>query len=154
MLRISTRGRYGLRALIHIAAMQRLGKTATAAEISEEENISEKYLEHLLSFLRMHGIIAGKRGSKGGYKLRKREDEITVLEVIEILDGPIEPVFCVSDEEACERIPACPTRPVWIRVYESVRNELSNIYLKDLVDKYLENLQQSEEKHAKPRRIC
>jgi Rrf2 family protein len=154
MLRVSTRGRYGLRALIHIAAMQRFGKTATAAEISEGENISEKYLEHLLSFLRTHGIIAGKRGSKGGYKLHKKEDEITVLEVLEILDGPIEPVFCVSDEEACERAEICPTRPVWVKVYEAVRKELSSISLKDLVDNYLENMEEKEEKRAKPRRIC
>jgi Rrf2 family protein len=153
MLRLSTRSRYGLRALVNIAYKTRLGKTATAVEIAEEENISEKYLEQLLSFLRNQGIITGKRGSKGGYKLKLKEDGITVFEIIEIFEGPIEPVFCVNDADACERAHYCVTRDVWLNIYEAVKQELSRITLKDLVNSAISRGIFSKQR-PKSRRIC
>lgn len=153
MLRLSTRSRYGLRALVNIAFKTRLGRTATAVEIAEEENISEKYLEQLLTFLRSQGIISGKRGSKGGYTLKTKEENLTILEIIEVLEGPLEPVFCVTDKDACERADICVTRDLWVAIYEAVRRELSNKTLKELVDISIERGLYSE-RTPKTRRIC
>lgn len=153
MLRLSTRSRYGLRALVNIGVKTRLGKTATACEIASEENISEKYLEQLLSFLRNQKIIAGKRGSKGGYQLKVKEDEITILEILEILEGPIEPVFCVNDEDACERADICVTRTIWKKLHQTVKSLLEEITLKDLVDEAIRN-RIYEQKDKKSRKIC
>lgn len=155
MLRLSTRSRYGLRALINIAVKTRLGKSVTALEIAEEENISEKYLEQLLSFLRNQGIITGKRGLRGGYRLKIDESSISILEIIEILEGPIEPVFCVNDEKACERADVCVTREIWKSIHEAVSEKLKSKTLKDLADEAIERgLYKSEQKKKKPKRIC
>lgn len=153
MLRLSTRSRYGLRALVNIGVKTRLGKPATAVEIAEEESISEKYLEQLLSFLRNQGIITGKRGSKGGYTLKVKDDTITILEIVEVLEGPIEPVFCVSDESACERADICVTRNIWVKVHEAVVRELKNKTLKDLVDEAISK-GIYEVLSKKPQRVC
>lgn len=155
MLRLSTRSRYGLRALVNIAVKNEWGQTATAVEIAEEENISEKYLEQLLSFLRNQGIITGKRGSKGGYRLKTSPDKLTILHIIELLEGPIEPVFCVSDDNACERADVCVTRDIWKSIHQAVKRELESRTLRDLVDLALANgLYDRAHKSKKPRRIC
>lgn len=154
MLRISTRGRYGLRALVYIAAQERLGKTVTASEISRDEDISEKYLEHLLSFLRASGFIRGKRGVKGGYSLSVPEDKVSLYEILVSLEGPIEPVFCVTDPQECERSDLCVTRSIWVRLNNSIAELLSSITLKDLVDDYLENIRISKQKIKKVTKKC
>lgn len=155
MLRLSTRSRYGLRALVNIAVKNEWGQSATAVEIAEEENISEKYLEQLLSFLRNQGIITGKRGSKGGYRLKTSPENLTILQIIELLEGPIEPVFCVSDDNACERADVCVTRDIWINIHQAVKSELEKKTLRDLVEVALEKgLYEKAHKSKKPKRTC
>lgn len=134
MFKISTRSRYGLRALIRIAMMERLGEMPTTALIAEKEGISEKYLEHVLSILSSNGIVQGRRGAHGGYSLAIPESELTLLQIIESLEGPVEPVLCVTDPEVCEKSNNCRSREVWLRITNTIKSELSSMYLKDLVD--------------------
>lgn len=142
MFKISTRSRYGLRALIRIAMMERAGENPITAAIAEKEGISEKYLEHVLSILSSRGIIQGKRGVHGGYSLLVPEDRLSLLEIIESLEGPVEPVLCVTDPQICEKSTVCRSRNVWLRIAETIKSELSSMVLKDLVDECFDDRQQ------------
>jgi Rrf2 family protein len=134
MLRISTKARYGLRALVSLAQHQDSSNPVVLSEIAEEQGISEKYLEHIASMLRAAGIVTGKRGAGGGYQLAQRPEKITVLEIVEALEGPIEPVVCLSNPRSCSRSESCVTRALWARLQEAIRKELSSITLKDLIE--------------------
>lgn len=134
MLRISTKARYGLRALVSIASKQRQNKMAILSQIAEEQDISDKYLEHIVSLLRSRKILIGKRGAQGGYRLAKPEEEINLLEVLEALEGPIELVGCVTNPETCDKSENCVTREVWKHIQEVIIKELKNVSLKTLVD--------------------
>lgn len=150
MLKVSTRARYGIRALISIAIKQRDGKLATVSQISEQEEITEKYLEQVLAQLRAKKIIVGKRGVGGGYRLNIDEENVTLLDIFEILEGPIEPVLCVPNPETCDRVEFCPTRKIWQNISEAVKKELKSVTLKEVVDScyvaYQQRFPKEEEK--------
>lgn len=135
MLKVSTKARYGLRVLVSISSIQRKEHYAVLSRIAVEQGISEKYLEHIVALLRKNGLVVGKRGSRGGYRIARPENEISLREAFEALEGPVEPVFCVSNPDTCERTSSCVTREVWKKLQKAILNELSTITLKDLVDK-------------------
>ncbi len=134
MLRISTKTRYGLRALISIASRQRENKISVLSQIAEEQDISDKYLEHIVSLLKARNLLIGKRGSRGGYRLARPEEEINLLEVLEALEGQVELVGCIARPETCDRSENCVTRKVWKRLQEVITDEFKKISLKALVD--------------------
>lgn len=134
MLRVSTKARYGLRALVSLASRARNGEPVVLSEIAEEQGLSEKYLEHIASMLRAAEIIVGKRGSGGGYYLARPPERITLLEILEALEGPIEPVVCLSNPAICVRSDSCVTRSVWQRIQDAIARELRSMTLRDLID--------------------
>ncbi|HHT63193.1 MAG: RrF2 family transcriptional regulator [Bacillota bacterium] len=140
-MNISTKGRYGLRAVLDLAMHQEDGPIALSS-IAERQRLSEGYLEQLMIPLKRAGIIRSVRGAQGGYLLVKHPKDIKVGDIIRALEGPIAPVACVSEDfpKECDRQEFCATRKVWSKVRDSVAEVLDSFTLEDLVRDSLENL--------------
>lgn len=141
-MNISTKGRYGLRAILDMALHQ--GKDPIAlSSIAERQGLSEGYLEQLMIPLKRAGFIRSIRGAQGGYLLVKHPGEIKVGDIIRALEGPIAPVACVSEDypEECDRADACPTRKVWTKVRDAMAEALDSFSLEDLVKESLDRRQ-------------
>jgi len=134
-VKLSTRGRYGLRAMLDIAINQGDGPI-TLHSISERQEISVGYLEQLMVPLKKEGLIRSVRGAQGGYLLARGPDKITVGDIIRALEGPIAPVACVSEDypEECDRAEGCVTRLVWTKVRDSIAQVLDSLTLADLIE--------------------
>ncbi len=133
-MKISTRTRYGLRAMFEIAMAFGEGPLQIRA-IAEREAISNKYLEQLISVLKSAGLIRSLRGPKGGYMLVNPPAKVRLLEIFIALEGPIEPVECLEHETYCSRCATCVTRGVWGDIQKSMTKVLEETTLQDLVDK-------------------
>lgn len=133
-MRFSTKGRYGLRAMIEIASRQHEGPVPTHV-IAENQELSERYLEQLLTPLKKAGLVKSIRGAQGGYVLGRNSAQITAGDVIRVLEGPIAPVDCISEmyPQDCERSGQCPTREIWSRIRDSISEILDSYTLDDLV---------------------
>ena len=107
----------------------------SVAYISEREDISVPYLEQLLSKLRRKGLVKSIRGPKGGYTLAKKPKEITVGDIVGVLDGEITPVHCVAkklSDKSCKMIDRCVTKAVWKKLKDATDGMLNSVTLKDL----------------------
>jgi len=102
-------------------------------EISKREDISLKYLEQVIVPLRTAGLVKSVRGSKGGYSLAKPPSEICLKDLVEILDGPLHLIECLSDPKVCQKIPSCVTRDIWKEVSEAICGIFHSITLEDMV---------------------
>ena len=131
---ISTRGRYGLRALIDLTAHYR-GKPVPLTDIARREGISEGYLEQLMTCLKKAGFVRSIRGVQGGYILAKPAEQIDVLQILLALEGSLVPASCVGEnkEPVCARQSVCTARLVWQKVKEAVDEVLSSYTLADLL---------------------
>lgn len=134
---LSTRSRYGLKMMLELALNYEYG-SISLSKIAERQQLSVTYLEQLIAPLRKRGLVEGIRGSKGGYILAKSPGEITVGEVIRILEGPLAPAECVLDKEEYECINAdnCATRLLWEKISESINNVIDSITLGDMVNDF------------------
>lgn len=134
-MNISTRGRYGLRACVEIALNAERGPVRVSS-IAREQKIPVSYLEQILNKLRRGGVIKSVRGSKGGYLLNKPKDEITVREIIEVLDGPFAVADCSKDRcprETCVGTESCVARLLWRKLEDNLDNFLGSVTLEDLL---------------------
>ena len=134
-MKISTKGRYGLRILIDLA-MHDPGKPRMLRDIAESQQISEKYISRLVIDLRRAKLVRSVRGVNGGFHLAKRPDEITLLEVLETMEGPLSVVECVRSPEKCKRQTLCPARSIWTQLNEGIRELTRNITLDDILNAY------------------
>jgi len=132
MTRLSTKCRYGLRALVEVARAFG-GEPLKRRDIARRQDISEGYLENLFVLLKSGGILFATRGARGGYALARPPGEISLLEVVKILEGPLGPVECLNNEDYCDRREGCTTRKVWERIRRSTEKILSEMTLEDLV---------------------
>lgn len=130
-MKVSTRGRYGLRAMIELAKNENSGAIPLRI-ISEKQKISEQYLEQLFVNLRNSGLVKSVRGANGGYLLKRPADEITVEEILIALEGPLNIVDCIADESLCDFTKECATHELWIELRERIEDLLKNITLEDL----------------------
>ncbi len=130
-MKVSTRGRYGLRAMIELAKDGNSGATPLRI-IAERQDISEQYLEQLFVNLRNAGLVKSVRGANGGYLLKESAEEITVRKILIALEGPINIVDCVADESLCDFSNKCATHELWIELREQIEDLLGNITLEDL----------------------
>ena len=134
-MKISTKGRYGLRTLMDIAIHQSNGPV-NLNDIAERQGISSKYLWQIVNLLKTAGLVRGTRGPKGGYALLRNPAEITMLDVLQILEGPISLVECVDDPDFCSRVENCVTHSVWEEVSQTVRNALQKITLAEILRRH------------------
>ena len=133
-MKLSTKGRYGVKAMADLAI--NYGKDPISIKsISGRQNISEYYLEQLFSALRKAKLIKSIRGSGGGYILGKATKEISVYEILDVLEGPIEISNCL-DSDVCTNVECCATRAVWRKIKDSIDSVTSSITLQDIVDDY------------------
>jgi Rrf2 family cysteine metabolism transcriptional repressor len=133
-MKLSTRSRYGLRAVLELA-LEYGNKPLQIKTIAEREDISNKYLEQLMSTLKASGIVRSIRGPKGGYLLAQDPSEIKLSKVVMALEGPLVIVDCIAHPEFCVRCTDCVTRQVWTEIHNAMTNVLESQTLQDLVDK-------------------
>ncbi len=131
-MKVSTKGRYGLRAMVDIAMHAQNGNPVFLSEIAKRQDISGKYLEQIFSILHSAGLVSALRGRKGGYLLTRSPDKIRIKEIVTALEGPCAFVDCVADETICPRSEKCATRDVWSLLSSKVEELLSGLTLADL----------------------
>lgn len=130
-MKISTKGRYGLRIMMELALRHGQGPVLVDT-IEQRQGISGKYIHQLMLGLKHAGLIRTVRGPRGGYELLKPPAEITAFEVISVLEGPLLPVECLTLPVSCERAGACVTRDLWGEVAAAVEDVLSATTLETL----------------------
>jgi Rrf2 family protein len=137
-MKISTKGRYALRMMIDIAR-QNTGEWISIKDISERQGISLKYLEQIVTSLTRSGLLISSRGPQGGYMLAKHPETITVADIFNVLEGPIEISDCViEDESNCSKMGYCATRLLWIKISDSINQVTHSISLQDMLNDYNE----------------
>jgi Rrf2 family protein len=134
-MKISSKGDYGIRALIELAHHYGESRPTQSGEIAARQHIPESYLEQLLTILRRAGLIRSVRGPQGGHALLKDPGSIRVAEVIEALEGPIMPSDCLDDSSACARSGGCAQRDMWSDVRDAVLGVLDSVTIADLAEK-------------------
>lgn len=134
MIKLSTRARYGTRALLDLALHQGEG-VVLLKDIARRQEFSLPYLEHLITPLIAAGIIRSTRGARGGISLLKHPQEIKLSEVIQLLEGSTAPVECVNHPKICPRSDRCVTRNIWGEVKKAVDGVLETTTLQDLVER-------------------
>jgi Rrf2 family protein len=132
-MKISTRTRYGMRAILELALAYKTHPLQIRV-IAEKQNISNKYLEQLVGIMRTAGLVRSIRGPHGGYVLARDPEEVKLSEIFRILEGPVLTVECVENKEACPYYADCVTRQLWIQVNEAMLSVLENKTLQDLVE--------------------
>ncbi len=127
---ISTRGDYGLRAMIELARRYGTGEPVQAREIARRQYVPEDYLRQLLVALHRAGLVESARGAAGGYFLARDPSTITMAEVLRVLEGSLLPLECVTETGSlCQLAPACLMRPLWREAYEAILERLSQTTL-------------------------
>lgn len=127
-MKFSTRAEYGLRAVVYLAKSYPYLRSIN--EISIEENISAKYLEQIFNKLLKSGIVLSQKGKNGGYTLAKEPSQVKVGEIVETMEGKIEPTKCNSPECINSK---CASKKVWIKLSQEIKKTLDNIKLSDLI---------------------
>ena len=133
-MKLSTKGRYGLRAFIDLAEYEGVGPVSICS-ISERQDISERYLEQLMAKMKKAGLVKSVRGAGGGYILARKASEISVGDVLRALEGSVEPVTCAAfhPEETCTVKDRCVGKYVWQKVNESVTATVDGIMIDTLI---------------------
>lgn len=133
-MKLSTKGRYGLRAMVDLAQYGAEEPVAITG-IASRQDISERYLEQLMSMLKKAGLVKSIRGATGGYMLGKKPEAISVGDVLRALEGSLEAVECGAfhPEKGCASSGNCVTKYVWQQVNDSIRNTVDSITLEQLV---------------------
>ena len=134
-MKLSTKGRYGLRALIDLAQYSSEAPVSITS-ISARQDISERYLEQLMALLKKAGIVRSIRGAGGGYVLAKDMKEISVGDILRALEGSLEPVDCpgLEPDGTCQAADSCVTKYVWKRINDSINRTVDEIMLDQLVE--------------------
>lgn len=134
-MKISTKGDYGLRALIELAHRYGDGKPTQSGEVAARQAIPESYLEQLLATLRRAGFLRSVRGPQGGHSLARPPEQILVSDVIESLEGPIMVVDCLDETNGCAKDGGCAQSEMWAAVRDAIIGVLSNTTIADLADR-------------------
>jgi Rrf2 family protein len=142
-MKLSTRGRYGTRALLELALHQEAGPISLK-DIAQRQEIPLGYLEHLITPLIAGGIVRSTRGVRGGVSLAKPPERIRLSEVIHLLEGSIAPAECVNSPGICSRSKSCVTRDIWGELKQAMDGVLESTTLQDLVERHRRKEQPEE----------
>ena len=133
-MKISTKGRYALRLMLDLAL--NTGQYITIKSIAARQEISDKYLEQIITQLSRAGFVKSTRGAQGGYRLTKEPKEYTVGSILRLIEGSLAPVACVEEEMTdCSRYGNCATAFVYERINNAVNSVVDSITLEDLVER-------------------
>lgn len=131
MLKISTKTRYALRALLEMAYNKKQ-KIFQLEELSQHQNISRKYLEHIFAVLKKEGLVHSRVGKNGGFYLGEHTEKISLLKILETMEGRVAVVNCRDHGHTCARLSFCPGNIIWNEVNDSIRKVLASKNLKNL----------------------
>ena len=131
-MKLSTRGKYGLHAMYYLAS--HAGEGPQPLQNISTVGVPKQYLEQILGNLRRAGLVSTVRGAQGGYQIARDPGDITLRDIIDSVEGPIELSECTVSENNCERSGTCPVRWVWQRVTDSINHELEKIKLSDMLN--------------------
>ena len=132
-MKISTKGRYALRLMLDLAAYQK-GAPVSLKDVARRQEISDKYLEQIVSVLNKAGYVKSVRGAQGGYLLRKDPSEYTVGMILRLTEGDLAPVSCVGENaETCKREAGCAAIRIWQRINDAVNAVVDDITLADML---------------------
>jgi len=136
-LKLSTKGRYGLKAMFDLAIHDGEGPIPLNS-IAERQRVSEHYLEQLVAELRKSGLVKSVRGAQGGYMLAHKPAEITVGDIIRVLEGPLGPSDCVLEDGPvlCDNADHCITKIVWEKIQVGISSVIDTITLQDMLEDY------------------
>jgi len=133
MLKLSTKGQYGVRAMFEIARSCTEGPVNIRA-IAERQDVSVAYLEQILNRLRKAGIIRSVKGPGGGYVLSRTPDQVSIGEILRELEGPVAITSCLNPKEGCMRVEGCVTHLLWKSLGENIEAFLNRMTLSDLLE--------------------
>lgn len=136
-MKLSTRGRYGLRAMMELARRHGGGPVLTS-DIAAIQDVSAKYLHALLNTLRTAGLVRSIRGAKGGFVLAREPSDIHLKEIVLALEGSLGIVDCVQTPELCGKAEECPARRLWDEVRDAISDVLTKYTLDDLARSQIE----------------
>lgn len=139
-MRLSTKGRYALEALVLLGHRSAKSDNISLKIIGDDTGLSVRYLEQLFRDLKRSQIVFSKKGKNGGYHLSKPMDEITVRDILNSVEGSMAPVKCI-DNIRCSRADECITRSLWVSIYDEIKSVIDNITLKNLVEDYHRNME-------------
>ena len=134
-MKISTKGRYALRLMLDLA-MNSAGQPVSLKDVAKRQEISDKYLEQIISVLNRAGYVRSVRGAQGGYLLRKAPEEYTVGMILRLTEGSLAPVPCIEEdnEVECDKREECVTVILWKKINDAVNSVVDHTTLQDLVD--------------------
>ena len=135
-MKITTKGRYGIRAIVNLAAADQ-NNPVSISQIAAEENISPEFLEQIFFRLKKAGLIRSLRGPKGGFILNRKVSDISLRDVLVAVDESLYPAPCTDRrlDEPCPRVDVCSVHPVWDELSTLVNDYLEKVSIKDLLDK-------------------
>lgn len=131
-MKLSTKGRYAPRAMLDLALNYGKGPMSLK-NIGRRQEISERYLEHIMIVLQSAGLVQSTRGSRGGFSLSKLPKEIKLSQIIQAVEGSISPVACVDDPKLCDRVGACVTHEIWKKLKKAMLEVFDSVTLEDMV---------------------
>lgn len=132
-MNITAKSKYAVRALVELA-QRSSDAPVPLVTVAEAREIPSQFLEQLFAALRRAGILQSHRGVYGGFSFNRPPDQVTVLQVVEALDGPIEPALCTTSE-VCERRPVCSVSEVWVQAKLAVEDVLGGVTIQELADR-------------------
>ena len=135
-MKLSTKGRYGLRAVLDLAVNGK-NEAVALSGIAERQDISISYLEQLIAKLKKAGIVNSIRGAQGGYILAKKPEDISVGDILRALEGDLNPVDCaeiIGSGSSCSGADLCVTKYVWMRISDSINNTVDTMKLSELME--------------------
>lgn len=131
-MKLSTRSRYGTRLMLDLAE-NAFDKFVQLKDVSKRQGVSLKYLEQIVIPLKRANYLVSARGAGGGYRLARSPGEITVGEIVALLEGGKSLAHCATNPEVCDRAQSCPTRNLWIETAEVLFEKLNSVTLSDLI---------------------
>lgn len=137
-MKVSTKGRYALRLMLDLA-VNNTGEPISLKDIARRQEISDKYLEQIISVLNKANYVKSIRGAQGGYILTKKPEEYTIGMILRLTEGSLAPVACVGEDNTCEKIHDCATVLVWQKMNEAINDVVDHMTLQDLVDYEMKN---------------
>lgn len=137
-MKLSTKGRYGLKAMFELSLNENNGPVPLKF-IAKKQNISDQYLEQIFSSLKKANLVKSVRGAQGGYLLAREAKDISVGDILVVLEGPVSLSDCVLDEDVCENSNVCVTKIVWEKMKKGIEDVIESITLQDMINDYNKN---------------
>ena len=137
-MKLSTKGRYGIKAMVDLAVSYSCGCRLSIAQLADKQGISAAYLEQLIGTLKKAGLVTASRGSQGGYSLARAPELISVGDVLKALEGSTTLVYCVgTDGTDCTNVCSCSARPLWLKLQRRIDDVLDSTTIRDMADDYI-----------------